>query len=75
MAKKQAEKQGFDQNLEPVLVILLAILKGTSSNKKIDAVTRDKIIKSLAQAGYSQVNIASMLGVSPNDVNRALKKK
>jgi len=75
MAKKKVEEQNFDKNLEPVLVILLAILRGISSSKKIDEITRDRIIKSLDRAGYSQGNIASMAGVSPNDVNRVLKNK
>lgn len=73
MIKKQGKKHDKNIDFEPLIVILFTLLKTLSPNQKIDIVTKEKIIRSLDSAGYSQLEIASIIGASATDVNRAVK--
>lgn len=71
--KSQSEEQDLNKALEPILVILMAILR-SNPQYKLEDTTKERIVKALARAGYSQNNIASMVGSSATDINRILKK-
>lgn len=72
--KRKVNEQNTNE-LEPLVIILSALLKEMSPNKKISTDVRDKIVKSLGSVGYPQLKIADILGMSATDVNKVLKKK
>lgn len=68
------KRDSQNKDLEPIIIMLLALLRLQSQGNKIDTATKQKIVQSLNRARYSQLNIASIVGISATDVNKYLKK-